>query len=148
MSVAAGRDRPERDRSDATADGRDQRPPSTAERVTLGIGLAVILGLIGLVVFLYVADGDAPPLIEAIPLLADVRRENGTYALRIAIANRGDRTARDVLVLVALATDGEPPETAEFTVDFLAGGETIEVTAVLSADPGSGTLDVDVAGYR
>ena len=136
------------ERDESGTDERELRPPSTAERITLAAGVALILGLIAIVTYFTLVAGGGPPQIEATPLIADDRGEDGPYYLPVAIANRGGQTAKDVLVLITLETGDEAPETAELTVDFLAGGETVERTAVFSADPADGELSIDIASFH
>ncbi len=135
-------------RGESGTDERESRPPSTAERFTLVAGIALILGLIAIVTYFTFVAGGGPPQIEATPLIAEDRGEGGPYYLPVAIANYGGQTAKDVVVLIALESGDEAPETAELTVDFLAGGETVERTAVLSADPADGELSIDVASFH
>ena len=136
------------EQGESGTDERESRPPSTAERITLAAGVALIFGLVAVVTYFTFVAGGGPPLIEATPLIAEDRGEGGPYYLPVAIANRGGQTAKDVLVLVTLDMGEEAPETAELTVDVLAGGETVERTAVFSADPADGELAIDVASFR
>jgi uncharacterized protein (TIGR02588 family) len=71
-----------------------------------------------------------------------------TYYLPVAVTNRGGRTAEEVLIMAELVTGEGPPETAEFVIDFLAGGETGEGTVVFPADPSAGELTVRVVSFR
>jgi uncharacterized protein (TIGR02588 family) len=40
------------------------------------------------------------------------------------------------------------PETSEFTIDFLASGETTDGTAVFATDPSTSEVTVDVASFQ
>ncbi len=126
--------------------GRSDR--SVAEWTTLTIGALLILGLVGLVTYLYVSGGNQPPAIVATPLDQEIRDEEGAYFLPIAVTNRGDQTAEDVMIQAELAVGQEAPEMSGFTIDFLAGGETEEGTVVFFTDPLAGELTVDVASFR
>jgi uncharacterized protein (TIGR02588 family) len=53
-----------------------------------------------------------------------------------------------VLVRAELAGGSGPAQTAEFTIDFLPGGETAEGVAVFADDPLAGDLAVAVASFR
>jgi uncharacterized protein (TIGR02588 family) len=125
--------------------GRSGR--SVAEWTTLAIGAALILGLVGLVTYLYVSGNNRPPVVEAKPLDQEIRREAGAYYVPITVTNQGGRTAEEVVIQAELSTSEEAPEVAEFTIDFLAGGETVEGTVVFSADPSAGELTVDVVSF-
>lgn len=135
----------------AESDGaarEEPRAPSAAERATLAISAALVLAVVGLLLVLQATGGAAQPTFEATPLAEEVRREGDAWYLPISVANRGDRTAEQVLVRVELAAESGSPETAEFTIDFLPGGETAEGTVVFPSDPLAGDLAVGVASFR
>jgi uncharacterized protein (TIGR02588 family) len=132
------------------AGGREatgHRRRSVAEWTTLAISLTIIVGLVALVTYVSITGGNEPPIVEARPLAAEVRHEGDAYYLPVAVTNRGGRTAEQVLIQAELAGDGSS-ETSEFTIDFLAGGETTEGTAVFAKDPSAGELTVDVASFQ
>ena len=133
----AGREEPE---------GRGGR--SVAEWTTLTIGVILILGLVGLVTYLYVSGGNQSPIIAVTPLDQEIQHQEGSYFLPVAVTNRGDQTAEDVMIQAELVTGEEAPEMSEFTIDFLAGGETEEGMVVFSTDPLAGDLTLDVASFR
>jgi uncharacterized protein (TIGR02588 family) len=60
----------------------------------------------------------------------------------------GDQTARDVVIRAELASGDGAPETAEFTIDVLAGGETSRGTTVFARDPLAGELAVRAVSFR
>ncbi|MDP9369045.1 MAG: TIGR02588 family protein [Chloroflexota bacterium] len=126
--------------------GRDDR--SVAEWITFAISAALILGVVGLASYLYVSGGNSPPIIETETLVDELRRANDEYYLPIAVTNVGDETAEQVQIQVRLAPGAGQPETSEFMIQFLAGGETVQGTAVFSADPLAGDLAVDVVGFQ
>lgn len=142
--------------------GPDQRPAQKARRedsdglggrtvaewTTLSISVILILGLVGLVTYISISGGSHPPIVEARPLDQEIRQDGDTYYLPVAVTNRGGRTAEEVLIMAELVTGEEPPESAEFTIDFLAGGETTEGTVVFAGDPSAAELTVRVASFR
>lgn len=119
-------------------------PRSVAERVTLAVGIVVILALIGLVTYVSFTGGDDLPIIAATPVLAEMRQEGVLYYVPVTVTNDGQRTAEDVIVRAELASG----ETAEFTLDFLAGDETREGTVVFATEPTAESLSVRVASFR
>jgi uncharacterized protein (TIGR02588 family) len=125
-----------------------QRGRTAAEWTTLAISIFLILGLVALVTYVSVSGGNEPPIVEARPLLAEMRHEGESYFLPVTVMNRGGRTAEEVLVQAELiGSDGSPEET-EFTLDFLAGGETREGTVVFATDPSTGELTINVASFQ
>ncbi len=125
-----------------------QRARSAAERTTLAISIILILGLVGLVTYVSINGGNEPPIVEAKPLPAEMRHEEGAYYLPVAVTNRGGRTAEEVVVQAELAGSDGSSEASEFTLDFLAGGETREGSAVFATDPLAGELTIDVASFH
>jgi uncharacterized protein (TIGR02588 family) len=53
-----------------------------------------------------------------------------------------------VVIQAELSTGAGAPEVTEFTIDFLAGGETTEGTTVFTTDPSAGELTVSVTSFR
>jgi uncharacterized protein (TIGR02588 family) len=120
---------------------------TTAEWVTLGVSLVVLLGLVGLVVFVSLTRGDKPSTIKIEPVLNEVRQSEDAYYLPINITNDGDMAVGDVEVELSLASEGSEPETIAFTVLFLAGGETSQEIVAFSNDPSKGELS-QVVGFH
>ena len=138
------------DAADATeGDGESQSHGRTvAEWTTLGISLAIVLGVAGLVTYLYLAGVDRPPVIEATAGLIELRQEGDAYYLPVTIENTGEQTAADVRVEAELVLPDGSSETAEIEVTFLAGGATSEGTAVFSSDPAEGEVTVRAVSYK
>jgi uncharacterized protein (TIGR02588 family) len=125
-----------------------QRGRSAAERTTLAISIILILGLLALVTYVSITGGNEPPIVEARPLDQEIRHEGESYYLPVAVTNQGGRTAEEVVIRAELAGSDGSPEESEFTLDFLAGGETREGTAVFATDPSTGELTIDVASFQ
>ncbi len=125
-----------------------QRGRSAAEWTTLAISIILILGLLALVTYVSMTGGSEPPIVEAMPLETQIRHEGESYYLPVAVTNRGGRTAEEVVIQAELAGSDGSSEASEFTLDFLAGGETREGTAVFATDPLVGELTIDVASFH
>ena len=128
--------------------GEGQRRRSAAEWTTLAVSIFLILGLLALVTYVSMTGGDDLPIVEAGPLPAEMRHEGESYYLPVAVTNRGGRTAEEVVVEAEVAGRDGSSEASEFTLDFLAGGETREGTAVFATDPSAGELTIDVASFQ
>jgi uncharacterized protein (TIGR02588 family) len=128
--------------------GEGQRGRSAAEWTTLAVSIVLILGLLALVTYVSMTGGDDLPIIEARPLPGEMRHEGETYFLPVAVTNRGGRTAEEVVVQAELAGRDGSSEASEFTLDFLAGGETREGTGVFATNPSEGELTIDVASFQ
>ena len=125
-------DTTDRDAPPERASGGDER--SVVEWVTLVVSAVLVIGVASLVAYLSIIGDSEPPLIGAQPRLDAVWSDEGAFYLPVDVANAGDRTASEVVVEATLATEGGE-ETAEFTVDFLAGGETESGIVVFTQDP-------------
>lgn len=121
---------------------------SIAEWITLGVSAAVVLVLIGLIGYEYFTSGARPPVIEARPLVGEVRQAGGAYYLPLEVANRGERTAEDVKVRVYLASDNGDRESSQLSIGFLAGGDAEQEVVVFQGNPSKGSLGVDVLSFR
>jgi uncharacterized protein (TIGR02588 family) len=124
------------------------RGHSVAEWSTLTISGLLILGLVGLVISLSVSGGHQPPRIEVTAAMREIRYEEERYYLPITVTNHGDEAAQEVRIRADLVTSDETSETAEFTIDVLAGGETAEGTVVFAMDPAATLLSVAVESFR
>jgi len=125
-----------------------QRERTAAEKITLAVSIFLILGLVALVTYVSLTGGGEPPVVEARPLPDEIRHEGESYFLPVAVTNGGGQTAAEVMIQAELAGSDGSAETSEFTLDFLAGGETREGTAVFASDPAAGQLTVDVASFQ
>jgi len=125
-----------------------QRGRSAAEWTTLTISVAIIAGLVAMVTYVSMTGGNEPPIVEARSVPAALRYDGESYYLPVAVTNRGGRTAEQVLIQAELAGDDGSSEVSEFTIDFLAGGETTEGTAVFATDPLAGELTIDVVSFQ
>jgi uncharacterized protein (TIGR02588 family) len=128
--------------------GEGQRRRSAAEWTTLAVSIVLILGLLALVTYVSMTGGDDLPIVEARPLSTEMRHEGESYYLPVAVANRGGRTAEEVVVQAELTGSDGTSQASDFTLDFLAGGETREGTVVFDTDPLAGELTIDVASFQ
>lgn len=120
---------------------------TTAERITMTISIVILAMVIGLASWASFATGDSAPRIEVDVSLNEVREEPSGYYVPITITNNGGRTAQSVVVSGELVTDAPQPETAEVTIDFLAGGESETAELVFASDPVSGELTIRPASF-
>lgn len=124
------------------------RKPSAAEWTTLILSSLIILAIVAGVIWLTVDGDDAPPHIEATPVMAELRQAGDVYSLPIEVTNQGTVAVQEVLVRAEVSGEGASTETAEFTLDVLAGGETREATVVFRTDPATHDLTVGVVSFQ
>jgi uncharacterized protein (TIGR02588 family) len=125
----------------------EQRGRSVAEWVTLGISIAIIAAMVAVISFLYLDGADDPPTIATEPQLDQLRREDDGFYLPVKVTNRGDHTVENLVVQASLDTGDGQPHTAEFSLNFVAGGETVRGTFVFGEDPTGGDLTIGAASY-
>jgi uncharacterized protein (TIGR02588 family) len=118
-----------------------------AEWVTLGISLAIVIGVLGVTTWLALRGDVLPATFDVTARTEQVREHDGSWYLPIDLRNVGDDTAADVVVRASLDTGSAEPETAEFTVTFLSGGDRTSGTAVFTHDPRDGDLRVAVVSF-
>lgn len=128
------------DRNKGASGDEEKQERTTAEWVSLFISVAIVLALVGGLVYQIFAGGNRPPTIEVKPLMEEIRQEGDSYYLSLDITNSGDRTAENVEVMLSLDSGEDDPETMQFQVQFLDGGETENQTVIFKNNPAEGEL--------
>lgn len=116
-----------------------------AERVALGVSLAVVLAVLAGVGSLMFSRG--PDDARFTLTVADVRAEGDEHHVRVRVRNDGRRTAENVQVVAELRLPGREPSEGEQQVQFLAGGAQDELVFVFPDPPADGELTLRVASY-
>jgi uncharacterized protein (TIGR02588 family) len=122
-----------------------QKERTTAEWVTLGASILIILGLIGFITYEFFFSSTRPPLIEVNPRIEEVRQEGEAYYLPVEVSNRGDTIAEDIEVELTLTPEEGEPEAAQISLSFLSGGESADMITVFKSDPTTGRLEHVIA---
>ena len=117
----------------------DQAKRSSAEWISLVISLALLAGVVGLVVWVWVREAGSPAQFTV--ERGETRQANAQFYLFVTIHNDGDLTASEVLLEGTLEVDGQE-ETASTTFDFVPGHSEREATLMFSADPAEAELQV------
>jgi uncharacterized protein (TIGR02588 family) len=120
---------------------------TVAEWTSLAFSSAVVLAVVGLLVYEQFVVGDRPPTIEVEPAWAELRQVGDLFYLPVVVANRGDQTAQDVRVRVRLASE-PAAEPAELLIDYLVGGATARATVTYHQDPAASGVVVDRLSFR
>lgn len=136
--------------SDHAATKRDQgadHQRTTAEWVTVAIASAILLVIVGLIVYDWIATPAAPPILT-VQQNGDVREAGGQFYVPFTVENTGGDTAEAVQIVAELRVDGEVIEDGEQQIDFLAGSAQQAGEFIFSRDPASGELSIRVASYK
>lgn len=115
---------------------------TVAERVTLGISLAILVIILGVSAWTSDRLGDAAPQIEIEIGFEEIRTHGENYYVPITITNTGGLTAQDLVVTGELDTGSGEPETADVTLTFLGGNESETAEIVFSEEPTESNLTV------
>lgn len=116
------------------------------EWAVFAVGLVLVLGTIGALVWDGIRASDEPPDL-IVELGAPERRGQG-WAVPVTMHNRGGQTAEGVRVEVALELSGGRRETAELEFPFLPRASQREGWVHFLHPPGAGRLTGRVAGYE
>ena len=123
---------------------RSSAQRTTAEWVTFAISCAVLLVVVGLVV-LDMAGSDDPPAPTATQA-GPVRTSDNHFFVPVEVVNVGDATAANVQVTAELVI-GTQSYSGDQTIDFLGGGERVELAFSFDEDPAQGELSIRVSSY-
>jgi uncharacterized protein (TIGR02588 family) len=113
------------------------------ERITGGIGAAILLGVcLALVWDAWRSDDHPPSFAFAVD---QVLPTSGRHLLRFRVQNTGARAAETITVRGRLLAD--PVEEAELELDFLAAGEEREAALLFTADPRAYPLELSTVSF-
>jgi uncharacterized protein (TIGR02588 family) len=116
------------------------------EWVVFGVGLVLVLGTVGVLIWDALQSGDGPPDL-AVDLGSPQRRADG-WAVPVTVHNRGGETAEGVRVLVVLELADGRREEAEFEAAFVPRGSLRDGWVHFVHSPASGRLTGRVVGYE
>lgn len=116
------------------------------EWLVFGVGLVLVAGALGCLVYDGATGSDAPPGIEV--KLGTPLPTAHNFLVPVSVINHGGRTAEGVTVEVTLEGAGGEPERGEFGVAFLPRGATREGWVAFRADPRTGQLKPRVLGFE
>lgn len=110
-----------------------------------GMGLFLLVGVIGYLLYDAARTGDLPPRI--VFSFGSSEPASNHFLVPVVAANQGDRTAEGVHVQVILRT-GEKVEQAEVVFDYLPRHGTRHAYVTFSSDPQNATsLEARAVGY-
>jgi uncharacterized protein (TIGR02588 family) len=131
---------------DTRRDGAERPPRTRAEWVVLGACAAIVALVLVVIGVAWATGPDGPPRLVA-ERSGPVTREGDVWRVPFTVRNDGGEAADSVQVVAELVVDGRVEGEGEQVVDFLSSGETEEGGFLMGADPATGTLTIEVAGY-
>jgi uncharacterized protein (TIGR02588 family) len=114
-----------------------------AEWTTLGVSVAILLGLTGYLVYEGVTPDAAFIPVSATPLLDQVRRVDQRFVLPVEISNPGRKTVTNLQVELRTANGVE----VEINIDYLGQRAKQTVYAMMDVDPRQTTVTVEPRIY-
>jgi len=118
-------------------------PKSTAEWISLGVSLLILLGFVGAIVWLWINQPAGPPQFNV--QRGVVRNESGLFHLPVTVTNIGGLAVGEVRVEAKLNNQGRE-ETTVTTIDFLPVRGQEEVVLIFGSEPSAAV--VQVVSYR
>jgi len=123
--------------------GATASPRSIAEWVSLSIALLLLAGVVGIIVWLWVAEPQGPPRFTLVR--GTVWEDAGLFHLPVGVTNAGGEAVAEVRIEGRQA-DGPGEERAATTIDFLPVRAREDVVLVFRRDPSR--VRVEVVSYR
>jgi uncharacterized protein (TIGR02588 family) len=130
---------------------RKQTPPAKPARTPAlewaagAAGLALTLGLIGVIGMDALQAGDAPPAVTV--RATDILPAPGGYLVLIEAANLGDAAAAQVTVEGRLSMPGMESQTAEAIFDYVAHHSKRQGGLIFAQDPRRGRLELSAKSF-
>ena len=115
------------------------------EWTVFGISVALILLVLGFLIFESATMGDALPDIQVQTGTPEAR--TGYFAVPLEVTNKGDQTAEGVHIEVVLRSGGKE-DRADLEIAFLPRRGAREAWVTFKTDPRQGTLETRVLGYE
>lgn len=126
---------------------RRSRRAISIETIAFILASAIVTLLIGLICYVWVTQGDEPPILT-IDQTQPIRQVQGQYYVPFTLKNSGGRTAESVQVIGELKQGDQVLETGEQQIDFLSSNEEEEGAFVFSQNPQRADLSIRVASYK
>jgi uncharacterized protein (TIGR02588 family) len=121
------------------------RQRTTAEWITFAASSLVLAAVVGLLLLQTArADDPASPTVRVDA--GEIEPDGDRFRVPAEVRNTGDRAATNIEVSAELAASGDV-ETAEQTIDFLGGDETVTLVFLFAEDPADGELTIAVTSF-
>ena len=127
---------------------RKPRAPntSTAEWIVAALSAALVLGVVGFLIYDGVRSPSTPP--DVTIEIDSVQQAGPGYLVLFRARNRGRSTAAEVVVEGELEADTGKVETSQTTIDYVPAGGQQRAGLFFTHDPGRLRLKLRAHGYR
>jgi uncharacterized protein (TIGR02588 family) len=125
---------------------RDNGHVSPWEWLVAAVGLVLVTGTIGFMLYHALAGGDTPPRIEV--AVASIEQAGSGFLVTFTATNQGDMTAADVIVEGELRDDSGSKETSSAMISYVPAGSSREGGLYFAQDPRQFQLELHAKGFE
>lgn len=116
------------------------------EWLVAAVGLVLVVGTIGYMLYHAIAGGNAPPQIEV--EVMSIEQSGEGFLVSFTATNQGDMAAADVVIEGQLRDDSGILETSAATFAYVPAGSTREGGLYFAQDPRQFRLEVRAKGFE
>jgi uncharacterized protein (TIGR02588 family) len=110
------------------------------------VGLVLVVGTIGFLLYRAVTGGSSPPEVEiSVEAITPIR---SGYLVEVSVSNTGEGTAAELTLTGELRDGTEVVETSTVTLDYVPSQSSREAGLYFSEDPREFELSLRAEGYR
>jgi len=125
---------------------RERQPSSWCEAVFAALGLLLVVGTVGFLIYRGITSGTRPPAIR-IERRAITPQQNG-YVLEVDIRNDGDRTAAALTLEGELELPDGEKETSDVSLDYVPSNSHRRAGLFFEHDPAKHPVKLRAKGYQ
>lgn len=125
---------------------KGSKEPPFWERAIAFLGLILVLGSLGFLLYEGLWGDDSPP--DVIVEREQILDSGEDYLVKFKARNEGGETAAAVKITGTLTRDGEQIEQAEVTLDYVPASSEVRGGLYFSNDPREGQLELGASGYQ
>lgn len=120
--------------------------PPALEWLAAAIGLILVLGTIGFLIYSAATTKNTPPMLTV--ETDSISAFEGGYLVKFSLYNRGENNASDVVVEGKLAQDGKDLETSSVTIKYSPSRSRREGGLFFTKNPQELELNIRPLGYE
>ena len=128
--------------------GATRGPRRAAEWVSFGISLALVLALLGHLVWRMREPRVTLPVARVTPRLELTRELDGRFVLPLEVHNPTPRTLQGVQIRIEYRTPGSGRASMDLVIDYVGRASTHTVFAYFDRDPRGLAIEADVLSAR
>ncbi len=143
------------DRNDGKGDGgggagKADRPTGRklAEWLTLGLSVALVLGVATFLVYSALQDHPRFVPLEVRVLTEDARESGGHFIVPVEVRNLGRRSLKEITVRFSHSSAEGKKESGDFVIDHLGEGASHQAYLYLDQHPRAAKPDVTASDYQ